>query len=219
MKVRNLPLWNLYKYTHLRGDTPSLDKLKKYYQRITHTHHKKGRTIMNLKSIITVFAMTLALSHAIAKPDIERCQEAPTSGQLKGIVTKVMDGDTFVVAAPFPQKCLKVRLEACDTPESHQTHGSHASAALRALIYTQSVTIAWSRLDRYGRVVSQAEYAGGDICNFLVERGHAWVYKGVRKRKDMRGLMALEAQARDKRVGLWAQPNVQAPWDWRKENK
>ena len=41
----------------------------------------------------------------------------------------------------------------------------------------------------------------------------AWVYK---KYTDNKILYQLEAQAKNRRIGLWADENPIAPWDWRR---
>ena len=68
-------------------------------------------------------------------------------------------------------------------------------------------------VDPYGRVVGRVYVDGVDVYQELVARGCAWVY---RKYPDDAELLALEAQAQEIRLGLWADPNPIPPWEWRR---
>lgn len=49
----------------------------------------------------------------------------------------------------------------------------------------------------------------------LVRAGYAWVYKRYCKKSICSEWLDLESQARSSAIGLWADPNPQAPWKWR----
>lgn len=51
----------------------------------------------------------------------------------------------------------------------------------------------------------------------MVGAGMAWFF--VRYGKDHRHLAAVEADARARRVGLWADREPVAPWEWRRLDK
>ena len=68
-------------------------------------------------------------------------------------------------------------------------------------------------VDRYGRVVGRVFVGGTDVNRELVAQGFAWVY---RKYSDDAELLELEAEAKQKGLGLWAEPNPIPPWEWRR---
>ena len=68
-------------------------------------------------------------------------------------------------------------------------------------------------VDRYGRIVGRVYVDGLDVNAVLVRGGYAWVY---RKYSDDAELLRLEAEAKQKSLGLWADPNPIPPWDWRR---
>jgi micrococcal nuclease len=68
-------------------------------------------------------------------------------------------------------------------------------------------------VDRYGRIVGRVYVDGPDVIAVLVRGGYAWVY---RKYSQDEELLKLEAQAKEKGLGLWADPNPIPPWEWRK---
>lgn len=69
--------------------------------------------------------------------------------------------------------------------------------------------------DRYGRTVARVIVGGQDVNREMVLEGAAWVYRAYNRDKS---LLAVEADARVQKRGLWALPEAErvAPWDWRK---
>ena len=67
--------------------------------------------------------------------------------------------------------------------------------------------------DRYGRIVGRVYVGGIDVNRELVAQGYAGVY---RKYSDDAELLRLEAEAKQKGLGLWAEPNPVPPWEWRR---
>ncbi len=68
-------------------------------------------------------------------------------------------------------------------------------------------------VDRYGRIVGRVYVGGIDVNRELVAQGFAWVY---RKYSNDAELLELEAQAKEKGLGLWADSNPIPPWKWRR---
>lgn len=67
--------------------------------------------------------------------------------------------------------------------------------------------------DRYGRTVARVICAGNDANAEQVRAGMAWVYR--RYSKDQ-SLIAIEAEAKGTRRGLWSDQSPAPPWEWRK---
>lgn len=136
---------------------------------------------------------------------------------LTGKVTRITDGDSIEVQlASGP---ARVRLSAIDTPEYDQPYGRESSAALMALLPLGSaVEIEVATEDQFRRLVAVvwrvAEGKRINVNEVMLREGHAWALR--RYMREPR-FCDLEAEARDAKRGLWAQP-VSAwvyPPEWR----
>jgi len=128
-----------------------------------------------------------------------------------GKVVKIADGDTLTLLVDNEQ--LKIRLSDIDTPERKQPFGTKAKQALSEMAFGKEARVVEVTVDRYGRIVGRVYVDGVDVNRELVVGGYAWVY---RKYSDDAELLELEAQAREKRLGLWVDPNPIPPWEWRR---
>lgn len=139
------------------------------------------------------------------------------AGTLAGKVVAIADGDTLTLLTADRQQ-IKVRLAEIDTPERAQPYGTRARQALSDLAFGKQATIESHEKDRYGRVVGRVYVNGIDVNKELVSRGAAWVYRQYNRDKT---LLAIEADARAAKRGLWSLPEAEriAPWDWRKGTK
>jgi hypothetical protein len=79
---------------------------------------------------------------------------ASWSAELTGRVVRVVDGDT-VVLLDGSNTQHKIRLAGIDCPERKQPWGTRAKQALSDYVFDQRVTVEWSKLDRYKRVVGK----------------------------------------------------------------
>lgn len=141
---------------------------------------------------------------------------APLPPPIAAPVISVHDGDTITVRRDGER--IKVRLAEVDAPELAQAGGVAARRSLAGLIEGQQVHIIPTAVDRYGRVVGKLLLRDGtDVPAALVRAGHAWVYRAYAPKRSP--LIALEAEARAARRGLWADPNPVPPWEWRKAKK
>ncbi|WP_213908646.1 thermonuclease family protein [Stutzerimonas nitrititolerans] len=134
-----------------------------------------------------------------------------------GRVVAVADGDTLTVVTADKQQ-VKVRLSEIDTPERRQPYGTRARQALSDLAFGKQVTVESGEKDRYGRVVGRLKADGVDVNRELVSQGAAWVYRQYNRDKS---LLAVEAEARAEKRGLWRLPEAErvAPWEWRQGTK
>jgi endonuclease YncB( thermonuclease family) len=136
---------------------------------------------------------------------------------LSAQVTKVNDGDSIEVQLETGRG--RVRLSAIDTPEYDQPYADQASAALRALLPPGAIVeLEVVTQDQFKRLVSVVwKVADGQRINInetMLSQGHAWAYR--RYMREPR-FCDLEAQARDQKLGLWAQPvsDWVYPPEWR----
>jgi endonuclease YncB( thermonuclease family) len=129
----------------------------------------------------------------------------------KAKVIVVTYGDTIVVLADNNQQ-IKIRLEGIDCPESNQDFGERAKQATVKLCFGKEVLVQKTGEDQYGRTLAYIYV--GDLCvnKQLLSLGMAWHFKKYNKDQE---LARLEIEAREKKIGLWSQPNPIAPWDFR----
>jgi micrococcal nuclease len=121
---------------------------------------------------------------------------------LHGVVTHVSDGDTFSLAVDKTSKPIKVRLQGIDAPEICQAGGKQARDALRVRLLRQTVRFDTFAKDSYRRTIARVYHLNEDVGQWQVSQGHAW----SDSYQSRRGPYAAEqAQAKAKRLGLWAQ--------------
>jgi endonuclease YncB( thermonuclease family) len=72
--------------------------------------------------------------------------------------------------------------------------------------------------DHYDRHICDIPINGTTANRLQVEQGYAWANQQA-KGKYLRdkSLPDLEKSARQKKLGLWAEPGAMAPWAWRVE--
>lgn len=137
--------------------------------------------------------------------------------ELVGKVIAIADGDTITVLDE-DRRQHKVRLQAIDAPEKGQEHWRASKQHLAGRVFSQQVTVEYSKADRYGRIVGRVLREGEDINLELLRAGSAWLYR--RYAKELPGGMqydyaAAETAARSERRGLWGNTSHVPPWEWR----
>ena len=135
------------------------------------------------------------------------------------LIVGISDGDTLTARCPtqdaaHPYQQVKVRVAGVDAPEKRQPFGERSRQHLAGLCFQQQARITVRTRDRYGRSVADVECKGQDAGTELVRAGMAWFY--VRYGKEHGHLAGIEADARARRAGLWADRGPVAPWEWRK---
>ncbi|MBN2866364.1 MAG: thermonuclease family protein [Thiotrichales bacterium] len=135
---------------------------------------------------------------------------------IEGQVVKVTDGDTIVVRDSQSQREHKIRLLHIDAPESRQEYGAESTAALKKRIAGKHVTVEYSQLDRYKRVLGVVKQRDDNINHWMVANGHAWHYKQY---SSSRAFSLAESGAKQSQSGLWRSATPTPPWEWRKAHK
>jgi micrococcal nuclease len=141
-----------------------------------------------------------------------------SGAELAGRVVRVVDGDTLLVLDATKTQ-HKIRLAGIDCPEKGQPWGSRAKQALSGYVFDHQVTVEWSKLDRYERVVGKVLDGERDVNLALVRDGLAWWYRKYANEQspvDRNLYEAAEAKAKTERVGLWSDPAPVPPWEWRR---
>jgi endonuclease YncB( thermonuclease family) len=131
-------------------------------------------------------------------------------------VVHVADGDMITVEPVQGGDRIKVRLHGVDAPERRQPYGQSAIGFVRNVALFKQVDVLETPQgkDRYGRTVAVVEISGvGTLQELLLEAGLAWVY--LEYCKNCVAWERIQAQAKSKRKGLWADRHPVPPWKWR----
>uniref|UniRef100_A0A1J3CQL5 Staphylococcal-like nuclease CAN2 n=1 Tax=Noccaea caerulescens TaxID=107243 RepID=A0A1J3CQL5_NOCCA len=110
---------------------------------------------------------------------------------------------------------LKIRLRGIDAPESGQDYGKEAQAELTKIVAGNILSVLPYHQDKYFRWVADIYCDGEFVQKSMLENGSAWCYRYHDQRKI---LGEWEEEAKKKGIGLWAYPNPEEPWDWRRDN-
>lgn len=129
-----------------------------------------------------------------------------------GRVVKVVDGDTLTVLVQKRQ--IRVRLDGIDAPESGQAFNKRSRKSLADMCAAKTAHVEARGKDRYGRTIGRVNCAGVDANSEQLRRGMAWVF--ARYVPIGSPLYELEAYARLRQLGLWADARAVAPWEWRR---
>lgn len=135
------------------------------------------------------------------------------AAELTGKVVGITDGDTLTLLTEERNQ-KKIRLSEIDTPESNQPYGTRSRQALADLTFQRAARVIVQDTDRYGRTVGRVFVESIDVNREMVRQGAAWVYR--RYNRDP-SLIAIEAEAKAAKRGLWALPEAEQtpPWEWR----
>ena len=130
-----------------------------------------------------------------------------------GPVISVLDGDTIEVL--HNQHPERIRLNGIDCPEKKQAYGQKAKQAASDLVFGKEVTVQPHGHDKYTRTLGDVLLPDGTNVNHeLVKDGWCWWYRKYAPGDTV--LEQLEADAREAKRGLWADPQPMPPWEWRK---
>jgi endonuclease YncB( thermonuclease family) len=134
---------------------------------------------------------------------------------LEGCVVGVHDGDTITLLMAGNQQ-LKIRLAQIDAPETDQAFGQRSKQSLSNMVFNKTIQVKKETVDKYGRTVGTLLVNELDVNCEQIKRGMAWVY---RKYLHDQSLLQVEDEARQAKVGLWAEPNPIPPWEYRHGKK
>ncbi len=142
--------------------------------------------------------------------------QSVTDFDLTGRVVRIADGDTVSILDDRNTQ-HKVRLYGIDTPERDQPYGKAAKRILTQLIDEKPVGVVIVTTDSYGREVGTLYQNGVNINLAMVANGYAWWYRHFAPHEH--ALREAEQRARQQALGLWAEPDPVAPWDWRRHKR
>jgi len=146
------------------------------------------------------------------------------------IVTKVADGDTITVRQTDGQE-MKVRLGCIDAPETPhgkapgQPLGEESKKNLQRLVDEADgeVMVSVIDTDRYGRKVAEVftSVKGGEksLNEEQLSSGMAYFYRKYSNCPNREVFQRAEQIAIASRVGVWSQPGLEKPWDYRQQKR
>ena len=146
-----------------------------------------------------------------------QCQATTIEGRVVGVA----DGDTITVLNASDTQ-HKIRLAGIDAPEKHQPFGQRSKESLSDLVFGRAVMVETDERDKYGRNVGKVLVDGNDANLEKVKRGLACHYKQYEKEQpanDRVEYAVAEGAARASRLGLWADAEPVAPWEFRHRTK
>jgi len=173
----------------------------------------------NLFYILIILILFLSCERKSGKNNIEKnnnynciCENQFCDYYVK--VVGVVDGDTFKGLTDEKQE-VKYRIYGIDAPEKSQAFGTKAREFLSDLIFDKTVGIKEDSKDRYGRLIVWVFTPNkNDVSAEMLKAGMAWHYK---KYDDTELYERLEIEARENNLGLWADVESIAPWNFRKK--
>jgi micrococcal nuclease len=168
-------------------------------------------------------ALVLAWSGAARAAGTE-----PTETRLWGTVRAVQSGTLLTVVSPdlgpIPVKLLGIELPEPPRPGSGgdadegQPFGIQVASYAREFLLGKQVQLATYGKDRAGRLLSVVWLGEINVNVMLVKEGLAWVDHSVAVTAVRAALDVAERQARVGKYGLWALPNPEPPWEYRRRN-
>lgn len=134
------------------------------------------------------------------------------NAQITAKVVGIKDGDTVVVLLEGNiQKTL--RLAEVDCPEKGQPFGNNARQFTSNQVFGKTISYIETDTDRYGRSIAKVYYDGKYLSEELIKAGLGWWYYQYSSNDS---LGKLQEKAKNKKIGLWQDPQPIAPWDFRK---
>ena len=111
------------------------------------------------------------------------------------------------------QQLMSLYLQKQNNPKSKELKAQYQKVLMQ-LVDEKPVGVVVVATDSYGRAVGTLYQQGVNINVAMVASGYAWWYQHYAPHE--RTLASSEQQARDQKLGLWAQADPVPPWDWRR---
>lgn len=134
---------------------------------------------------------------------------------LSAKVIGVIDGATIKILTSSNNSNIEFRvtLAEIEAPEKYQAFGDKAKQALADKTTGREITLRVVRQDRYGDVFAFIFIGERWINLEMVAEGYAW--RGQYSR--ITELAQAEKEARQGRIGLWADEHPMPPWEYRSQ--
>jgi micrococcal nuclease len=133
------------------------------------------------------------------------------AGAWTGKVVKIMRADEYQVLTPEGQ-IERVRVYGIDCPQEPQAFGREARLYSNKMLLGKDVEIEPLLRDHFNRIIAYVHINGLSIGEELLKQGLAWWYKKYVPWE--LGLAQIEDQARETKIGLWADRAPVPPWEF-----
>jgi micrococcal nuclease len=185
--------------------------------------------VANTRSRLVWGMLTLSAVLALARIGPARAAGMDVSEtRLWGTVRAVQSGTHLTGVSP-DQGSMHVKLLGVELPEpprpgaggqaeKGQLFGSQAVDYLRGLVLEKQVQLTTYGKDRAGRLLSVVWLGDINVNVTLVKEGLAWVDPAITVSAVRAALDVAERQARVGKYGLWALPNPEPPWEYRRRH-
>ena len=163
--------------------------------------------------LIGGFVLVVALLGGAYPPEPEWSRPAAVPpDDAPGRITRVIDGDTFEIAASCRR--YRVRLKGVDAPELGRPDGNAARQWATSQVADQPVTWSAVGVDVYGRFLGEVRLReDGTFVNAeIIRQGHARANTAF-PYENLEQFQRLEQEAREAERGLWGDP-ASAPLAW-----
>lgn len=127
-------------------------------------------------------------------------------------VVDVIDGDSIIVLATG-NKRIEIKLYDVDCPEQGQPFAEEAKQFISNQCLGQIILYRLVGIDIYNRTIATVYLEDGRDLNLaLLKAGLAWYHQSHTSRQDYADA---EKEARNAKIGLWADKDPTPPWEWR----
>lgn len=132
---------------------------------------------------------------------------------INGKAISIIDGDTYDILVEG-NKTLRVRMEGIDAPEKGMPFYRVAKSCLGEMCFNKNVRLEVTSKDQHGRTLAFSYLDDGrELSHEMIKAGLAWHFK---KYSTDKFLSNLETEARNSKIGLWADKNPMPPWENRR---
>jgi endonuclease YncB( thermonuclease family) len=152
--------------------------------------------------------------------------DSPTA-RLWGTARQVLSGTHLAVMLP-ENVLLPIRLLGVEVPEPPRTSpspspgqpfGAEAVAYVRDLLLEKQIRLDLYGKDRGGRAMAVVWLGDINVNLVMVKEGLAWVDPALSNAYVRAAFAVAEKQAQVGKYGLWALPDPEPPWEFRKRLK
>ncbi len=169
-----------------------------------------------LRALATALGVLALLGAAWLQGNEQAPVARALEGGRSGRVTRVFDGDSFVMRSDG--RDVDVRVFGIDAPEKGQPWSKKARTRARDLLEGREIVVrVTTERDVHGRVVGSVHLPDGrNYAHVIVAEGLAWQFR--RYSKDP-AVAALEREARDAHRGVWSERDPEPPWEYRRRRR
>jgi micrococcal nuclease len=182
--------------------------------------YRKNSKLRKINLVTAVFFVFVAIFYLIYEKASNSKQD--TSESFVPVIS-VADGDTVTVMLSSKEE--KVRLIGIDAPELGQIPwGAESKKYLNSLISSSGSKVRLEydveKRDKYDRILAYLWTTDGTLVNMsMLKNGQAVLYTFPPNVKYVNDLKAAQAEARNKRLGIWSGEGLrEMPGDYKRQH-